>query len=234
MLSRQFVLWGGFPMVDHRLLAERYLLSLTKKKSPKICFVPTASGDSEFYCARFLRRFSKLSCEPSVLALFQLSIRNIEKHILDQDLLFVGGGNTLNMLAIWRARDLNAVFLEALNQGSILSGVSAGSICWFESGLSDSVAAGDFRPLACLGFLAGSNCPHYDGEPGRQKIFRNLIAKKEIQDGFAADDGVGLHFVEGKFVEAVSLLRSAKAYRVVSSNGKAKQTTIEPRLLGKT
>ena len=229
--KRQMLLWGGIPWSGRSLLAEEYLLSLSSKKSPKICFIPTASGDSKFYIERFLRRYRRLSCQPCVLAFFNLSVPKVERLILSQDILFVGGGSTLNMLAIWQARKLEPILREAQRNGTIFSGVSAGSICWFEWGLSDSVSSGKFEPLQCLGYLPGSNCPHFDGEPGRQKVFRNLIAKNQIPAGYAVDDGVALHFVDEQLVGAVSVKTSANAYQISAENGKARQIVIRPRLL---
>ncbi len=231
MPKRQMLLWGGIPWGGRSLTAEDYLLSLSDTKSPRICFLPTASGDSKFYIERFFRRHRRLDCKPSVLPLFNLSVPNVERLIRNQDILFIGGGSTLNMLAIWRARNLDPILRDALKNGTIFSGVSAGSICWFEWGLSDSVSCGKFEPLQCLGYLPGSNCPHFDGEPGRQKIFRNLIAKKQIPGGYAADDGVALHFVDEKLVEAISVKPSANAYQISSECGKARQIVIRPRLL---
>jgi peptidase E len=231
MPKRQLLLWGGIPWVGRNLIGEDYLLTLSKKQSPKICFIPTASGDSKLYIERFFRRYRRLICEPSVLPLFNLSVPNIERFVRGQDILFIGGGSTLNMLAIWHARKLEPILKEAMNNGTILSGVSAGSICWFEWGLSDSISCGKFEPLQCLGYLPGSNCPHFDGEPGRQNVFRNLIAKERIPAGYAADDGVALHFVNERLVEAVSIKHSAKAYHICAEGGKARQTVIQPRFL---
>ena len=166
-----------------------------------------------------------------MLAFFNLSVPKVERLILSQDILFVGGGSTLNMLAIWQARKLEPILREAQRNGTIFSGVSAGSICWFEWGLSDSVSSGKFEPLQCLGYLPGSNCPHFDGEPGRQKVFRNLIAKNQIPAGYAVDDGVALHFVDEQLVGAVSVKTSANAYQISAENGKARQIVIRPRLL---
>src|ERR1700732_4906759 len=231
MPKRQILLGGGIPWTGPSLLAENYLLSLSNRKSPKICFIPTASGDSKEYIERFFRRYRRLNCRPAVLPLFNLSVPNVERLIRNQDILFIGGGSTLNMLAIWHARKLEPILKEAVKNGIILSGVSAGSICWFEWGLSDSVSCGKFEPLRCLGYLPGSNCPHFDGERGRQKVFRKLNAKSQIPAGYAVDDGVALHFVDEQLVGAVSVKTSANAYRISAENGKARQIVIRPRLL---
>jgi dipeptidase E len=228
--TRQIVAFGGggFSMEETPALDD-YLLGLSENKKPRICFVPTASGDSEGYIAQFYRRFTETQCEPTNLSLFNRDGRNLNDFARSQDVIYIGGGNTANMLAIWRLHGWDKALREAFEGGTILAGVSAGSICWFETGVTDSF--GDqLSPLDCLGFLSGSNCPHYDGEPERRPAYHRLV-REGMASGIAADDGVALHFVDGRLHRVVSSRSEAKAYRVESSGGLVTETPIVPELL---
>src|SRR5919198_619156 len=141
------------------------------------------------------------------------TLRDIRHFLLAQDVLYVGGGNTANMLAIWRVHGVDAVLREAWERGIVLAGISAGSICWFEAGVTDSFGE-ELAPLSCLGFLSGSNCPHYDSEPQRRPAYRRLVDAGELPPGLAAEDGVGLHFVGTELAEAISARSNARAFRV--------------------
>ena len=146
------------------------------------------------------------------LPLFRLAATDLRSHLFGQDIVYVGGGNTRNMLVLWREWGLDVILREAWENGTILCGTSAGSICWFEQGLSDSVTAGELRPLTCLGFLQGSNCSHYDSEPFRRPCFHRFISEGSMLGGYAADDWVGLHFVGSKLHQVVSARSNANAY----------------------
>jgi len=140
----------------------------------------------------------------------------------------VGGGNTKSLLALWREWGLDSALREFWQAGGVLAGLSAGSICWFEEGVTDSIP-GALSPLPCLGFLAGSNCPHYDGEPERRPSYQRLVARGRIADGYATDDGVALHYVGGRLERVVSSRPHARAYRLARSrDGCAAETPIEP------
>lgn len=218
-------------MEDSPLLDE-YLLSLVGRERPRICFVGTASGDNENYIVRFYRRFNRAQCEPSHLDLFRRDGRDLTEFARTQDIIYVGGGNTANMLAVWRVHGFVDALREALHNGTILAGLSAGSICWFESGVTDSFGS-ELRALDCLGFLSGSHCPHYDGEPTRRPAYHRLVAEG-MSPGVAADDSVALHYLDGQLHRTVSSRREARAYRVGMKHGEVIDMPIEPEYLGVT
>ncbi|MEO0350970.1 MAG: peptidase E [Cyanobacteria bacterium P01_A01_bin.15] len=225
---------GGFSMEPDNLALDRYLLEQTGKPRPKVCFVPTASGDSDNYIRRFYESLCTLDCTPSHLALFQSPVDDLQSYALEQDLIYVGGGNTRNLLAIWRDWGLDRVFRTALEHGVVLAGISAGSICWFEQGVTDSMTPKRSTQLAsinCLGFLEGSNCPHYDSEENRRREYHRLLKSREIVDGWAADDGVALHFVNGSIKTIVSSRTNVYAYRVRTNGEEIHEEQIEPHCL---
>lgn len=204
---------GGFSMEPGNFALDQYILEQSGKSNPKICFVPTASGDAEGYIARFYETFEKFNCEPSHLSLFMPPTRDLEGFVLDKDIIYVGGGNTRNLLILWKEWGLDKIFKKAWEEGIILSGISAGSICWFEEGVTDSYGNG-LEPLKCLSLLKGSNCPHYDGEADRRPAYQRLVRTKKLQGGIAADDGVAVHFFDQEIKRIVSSRPNAKAYKV--------------------
>ncbi|HWI46908.1 MAG TPA: peptidase E [Rummeliibacillus sp.] len=204
---------GGFSMEPENPLLDQYILSQSKNETPKICFIPTASGDAENYIKRFYAFFRKQNCSPSHLSLFNPPTRDLENFLLDQDIIYVGGGNTKNLLALWREWGIDQILRKAWNQGIILAGISAGSICWFEEGLTDSFGEG-LEPIQCLGFLKGSNCPHYDGEEDRSPSYQHLIGTSRIKPGVAVDDGGAIHYIDQEIKEVISSRPNARAYRV--------------------
>jgi peptidase E len=222
---------GGFSMEPENLALDRYVLSLTETERPKVTFVATASGDSDSYIERFYTSFRTLPCEPSHLSVFKPTYSDLRSFVLEQDVIYVGGGSTRNLLVLWREWGLDVVFKEAMNAGVILAGLSAGSICWFEQGVTDSVEPGRLHAIPCLGFLPGSNCPHYDGEPERRPSYHRLLREGRIRAGYAADDGAGLHFVGGKLVRCVSSRPAARVYRVEVSSSGVEETPLEQTLL---
>jgi len=204
---------GGFSMEPENPLLDRYILNQTGKTSPKICFIPTASGDSDDYVSRFYRFFEQQECQPSHLSLFRPPTRDLEGFLLEKDIIYVGGGNTKNLLVLWKEWGLDVILRKAWEQGIVLAGISAGSICWFEEGVTDSYGDG-LEPIKCLGFLKGSNCPHYDGEVDRRPSYYQLIASNNIQPGMATDDSVAIHYIEQDVMKIVSSRPNAKAYSV--------------------
>ncbi len=211
-------------------LLDRYILKQSAKTNPRICFIPTASGDSDDYTSRYYDFFEKQRCEPTHLSLFKPPTRDLESFILEQDIVYVGGGNTKNLLVLWKEWGLDQVLRKAWEQGIVLAGISAGSICWFEEGLTDSY--GDrLEPLKCLGFLKGSNCPHYDGEADRRPSYQGFIKANKIKPGIAADDGVAIHYVDQDVHKIVSSRPDAKAYRVDYDKG-VKETELATLFLG--
>lgn len=208
---------GGFSMEPENPLLDLYILKQANKANPKICFISTASGDSDNYISRFYTFFNQQDCKPSHLSLFKPPTRDLETFILDKDIVYVGGGNTKNLLALWKEWGLDGILRKAWDQGVILAGLSAGSICWFEEGVTDSYGY-DLESIKCLGFLKGSNCPHYDGEIERRPTFHKLIESKKIKSGIATDDGVAIHYNEQEISRIVSSRPNAKAYYVSFEN----------------
>ncbi len=197
-------------------LLDDYVLSLIERPRPRVCFLPTASGDADHYVVRFYRRFSA-ACEASHISLFRRDQgtggveADLAPHLLAQDLIYVGGGNVVSMLGAWRAHDLDEVLRCAWRRGVVLCGPSAGSLCWFTEALS----AFHGRPRAVRGLelLPFSNCVHYDGEPERRAQYHRLVADGML-GGFAVEDGVALHFRRTRLRRVVSSRPGACAYRV--------------------
>jgi dipeptidase E len=165
------------------------------------------------------------------LSLFDPSTADLKSFVLEQDIIYVGGGNTKNAIALWREWGLDLVLKEAWEKGIVLCGLSAGSICWFEQGVTDSIP-GTMSVLTCLGFLQGSNCPHYDGEPERRPAYHQFLSEGLISSGYATDDGVALHFIGEKLEKIVSSRPQSKAYRLEKIDGTVKETPLEPTYLG--
>ena len=223
---------GGFSMEPDNPLLDDYVLSLLEKSSPRVCFLPTASGDSDSYIVKFYEAFGNGRCVPTHLSLFRRTIDDLRSFILDQDVIYVGGGNTANMLAAWRVHGLDEILREAWSSGVILCGLSAGAVCWYESGVTDSFGK-QLRSLPdCLGFLPGSHCPHYDGERQRRPTYQHLIAQRVLVDGIAADDGVALRYSGSELIEVVSSRQDARAWSVGMTNGQVFEKELPPRYLG--
>jgi dipeptidase E len=201
---------GDTPEQTERLF--RYALGLTGKDRPRLLIVPTATGERDDGIAMYLERFARHS-DPSVLRTFPWPPSDLRARILDQDAIWVGGGNTANMLAIWRVHGIDGFLREAWEAGVVVFGASAGMICWFEAGVTDSFGPELEGLRDGLGLLRGSACPHYDGEELRRPRYRELIAGG-LAPGIAADDGVGLHFEGTELVEVVTCRPGAAAYRV--------------------
>ena len=221
---------GGFSVLDEASPIDDYLLRLTGKDDPKVCFVPTASGDADPYIESFLNAFEDRA-QTSILSLF---CHDPWGHadptmLLTQDIVYVGGGSTANLLAVWRLHGLPDILQTAAANGTILAGISAGMICWFEQGLTDSFGDG-LEPLSCLGWLPGSACPHFDGESERKPTYLRLIKEKKIQGGIGLDDGAGALFVNEILEECVSSRISAKGFLFDSDN--ANEHVLSVRYLG--
>lgn len=204
---------GGFSMEPENPLLDRYILKQSPKETPKICFIGTASGDADSYIERFYSFFQQENCEPTHLSLFKPHTRDIKKFILEQDILYVGGGNTKNLIALWREWELDVAIRHAYDNGVILAGLSAGSLCWFEEGVTDSYGDG-LETISCLGLLRGSHCPHYDGEEDRRPAYQKFVQEEILGSGYAADDGVALHFIDEELNNVVSSRPNAYGYRV--------------------
>lgn len=188
-------------------------------------------GDHPGAVVLFYECFPASLCEPSHLELFGVPRAGIREHLLAQDAIFVSGGNTANMLAVWRVHGVDAALREAWEAGIVLAGPSAGGLCWFEGGVTDSFGPELAALEGALGFLAGSFCPHYDGEPERRPTYRRLIAAG-FPAGIAADDGVGVHFVGTELGDVVTEREGATAYRVEQAMDEVRETPLQARLLG--
>jgi peptidase E len=223
---------GGFSMEPENPLLDDYILNLEEKSNPKIAFIATASGDAQDYIDRFYASFETKKCTPSHLSLFKGNQLALEDFILSQDIVYVGGGNTRSMLRLWKKWGLDTILKNAYQKGVILSGLSAGAICWFEEGLTDSIP-GALSKLDCLGFLKGSNCPHFDGEVARQEAYKAKIVLGEMKPGIACDDGVGLHYVNEKLEAIVSSRAKGLAYEYSFKEETLLELVLNPRRLTK-
>lgn len=206
---------------------DRYVLNLTGREQPRICFLPTASGDAATYIVNFYAAFSKLRCMPTHLSLITPSTAGMRDLLLSQDVIYVGGGNTKNMLALWREWQLDQILREAWEQGVILAGLSAGAICWFEQGSTDSIP-GALTVLPCLGFLPGSCCPHYDDEAERRPSYHRLLSSGTISAGYAVDTGAALVFYGTRLDRVVTSRPHARAYRVEPVDDTVRETLLDP------
>ena len=223
--ERQIVGLGGGADPEQWELMRRFVLGLTGKERPRVLYVPTATGDHDAMVARFFEGYAR-DTEASVLRTFPWPPRDLRDTILAQDAVCVSGGNTANMLAIWRVHGIDELLREAWERGVVLFGGSAGMICWFEHGVTDSFGP-QLEAMECLGFLPGSACPHYDGEELRRPRYRELV-DGGLPAGIAADDGVGLHFVGTELAEVVTCREGAAAYQVTSEG----ESPLEARYLG--
>jgi peptidase E len=221
---------GGFSMEPENPLLDDYVLGLTGMSRPRVCFLPTASGDDPTYVVNFYTAFAGRA-DASHLPLFSRRDEDVEPFLLGQDVIYVGGGNTENMLAIWRVHGVDRALRAAWEAGIVLAGLSAGSLCWFETGTTDSFGAALGRLSGGLGFLPGSHCPHYDGEATRRPAYHQLVADG-LPGGYAADDGAALHFGGTELREVVSSRPEALAYRVERLDGAILETALPTRYLG--
>jgi peptidase E len=214
-VTRRIVAIGGCalatPTPDEPLY--RYLIGLTGKSRPEVCFIPTASGENRDYVISFYQTFGALGCSVRHLTFFNPPVADLRSYLLACDLIFVGGGNTRSMLGLWREWGVDDILREAWERGVVLAGVSAGAICWFEQGITDSIP-GSLTPLSCLGFLKGSDCPHFDSEPERRPTFHRLLAEGAIMPGYAADDHAALVFEGARLARVVTTTPTARAYHL--------------------
>jgi len=228
---------GGFLMEPENPLLDDFVLSLARNEPARVCYLPTAGGDTPSHCARFYRAFARRCVATDLTLTDQLGLprrpaltSDLPAYVAEQDVLYVGGGNTANLLALWRLHGLDRAIHHAWENGAVLAGVSAGMICWFESSITDSF--GGLEPLRDgLGFLSGSACPHYDGESGRRQAFHAAI-EAGMPDGWAADDGAALHFSGRDLADRVSSRKGASVYRVERHEGGIIETPHATTYLG--
>lgn len=191
----------------------RYVFGLARRPRPRVLFLPTASGDSPAYLLTFYQQLAGVDCEPTHLELYQRTVDDISAFVAVQDVVIVGGGNTANMLALWRLHGVDRALRQAYARGTILTGWSAGCICWYEAGVTDSFtpALGPLRDG--LGIIGGSACPHYDSEARRAIVYPAEIAAG-LPSGLALDDGVLARYDDERLVEVVSGREGGRAFRV--------------------
>jgi dipeptidase E len=223
--DRTIVPFGGGRFCDE---AARFLTGLTGKERPRLLYIGTATAEDPDFTLRLYDQFLPVA-DVARLEFFPWPPDDLRSTVLDQDLIFVGGGNTANMLAIWRLHGVDELLQEALEAGIVLTGSSAGGICWFEHGVTDSFGP-QLGPMDCLGFLGGSFCPHWDDEENRRPVYHRLL-KGGWPSGYAADAGVGLHFVNGELQGAVACDEGSNAYRLEVRDGKVVEETIVARPL---
>ena len=208
-----------------------YLLGLTGKARPRVCYLPTARGDQAEGIVQFHARLAGTPAERCHLGLFDRTVRDLRAFLLSQDVIWVGGGNTANMLAVWRVHGVDRVLREAWDAGVLLCGGSAGSLCWFECGTTDLFDLNETAPLHDgLALLPGSHCPHYDGEAQRRPLYHRLIAEG-FPPGYAIDDDAAIRFADTAVAEVVSARDGATAYRVERREGRVVETPLRARLL---
>ncbi|MDA9094401.1 peptidase E [Gammaproteobacteria bacterium] len=203
---------GGFGRVIKDLKIENYIKSQCKSDSPKICFIPTATGDDNQYIENFYKAFDSIGCKTSHIDFFKRTI-NLEEHIKKQDIIFVGGGNTKSMLAVWKDWGLDALLEEAYKNGVIMCGVSAGAICWFNKGITDSWAD-DLAIMDCLGFVDGVCCPHYDEEPTRRPYVKDSLDNADFDECMGVEGNAALHIINEESYKSVNFGDNKNSYRI--------------------
>jgi peptidase E len=211
----------------------RYMAALTGKPRPKLLYLPTASADSQSGIISWFRSCAPLDVYPLAQESFIASTRQAqswEEVLLTVDGIVASGGNTLNQQAIWKAQGIDVILKQAWDRGIVLGGASAGSLCWFEEGTTDSRPK-ELTTVKCLGFLKGSHCPHYDREPARRPLYKKLIASGEMKPGYACDNDAGIYFEDNEVKRVVCTRAGAKVYYVSASGGEAVEKMLEPELI---
>ena len=216
---------GGFGRNPNQLKIEKYIIEQSPVVKPKICFIPTASAEDKVYTVNFYTAFCQLNCTPMHINFFQRTPR-LDSILNKQDIIYVGGGNTKSMLAVWREWKLDKLLVKAYKRGAILCGVSAGAICWFEKGVTDSWAS-NLNIMDCMGFLVGCCCPHYNGEADRKPSVEKFLLDGVVESCYALDDGSALHYKNGNIHTAVSFYKGANAYKVTLKDGNVHHQTMK-------
>ena len=207
---------GGFGRNPNQRIIEKYIIDQSSVSKPNILFIPTASAEDKSYTVNFYSCFNGLNCNPSHLNLFQRTPR-IEGLINKADVIYVGGGNTKSMLAVWKEWKLDKFLIKAYIKGTVLAGVSAGAICWFDTGITDSWAS-NLNYIDCLGILPGSCCPHYDSEKDRRPSVHKFIENEKIKSVYAIEDGAAIHFVDDAPYKNISFFKDSKVFFVDKQN----------------
>ena len=212
---------GGFGRSLGSLEIEKYIISLISNKRQKICFIPTASGDSSLYKLNFYRAFSKLGCITSHIDFFSRT-ENLEEIVLSQDIIYVGGGNTKSMLAVWKEWNLHNILQIAYEKGIIMSGVSAGAICWFDKGITDSFA-NELTIINCLGIINDIACPHFDEEKEREPYVNDVIKREIIKSCICIEGNCALHIKNNFEYSSIDFGNGKKCFRVSKENNNLKK-----------
>jgi peptidase E len=233
-VSGAIVAMGGAEFAmrpENEALHDYVLEQVASESAPRICLLPTASGDPHDQIVSFHAAMERRGCIASAISLFRLGVAPVDlaDHLLDQDVIYVTGGSMVNLLALWREHKLDEIMRTAHERGIVLCGYSAGSMCWFEQGISRG--GGAPAPVAGLGLLPGSHCVHYSQDPDRRTAYRALVASGELAPGLALDDHAGALFRDGEIAETVRATESAAAFRVEPGNGEAVDVRLECRLL---
>ncbi len=228
--TRKILIGGG----GFRETFIRYMASLTGKERPRLCYLPTANADSESSTIGWFQNCAALDVVPFVQESFISSYdtdRSWEEIFLSMDGIVVSGGNTLNQQAIWKAQGIDEVLRKAWDQGIVLGGSSAGSLCWFEEGTTDSRPQ-ELTKVECLGFLKGSHSPHYDGEAERRPTYHRLISSGVLKPGYACDNDTGIYFEDNEVVRAVRTREDANSYYVSMVDGRVVERVLESEMIG--
>ena len=222
-MDRQIIAIGGGGFGRHLGVGtiEKYILQQSDKEKPNICFIPTATGDSDSYKVSYYATLNKLNCNPTHLDFFKRT-PNLEELIKNQDIIFVGGGNTKSMLSVWKEWGLDTILKKAYIEGTIMSGVSAGAICWFEKGITDSWSD-ELKVMECLSFTKGNCCPHYDEESERKPSLSQFINEDILRDCYAIDGGCALHVKNDELYKAISFMGEKNSFLVKKENGEIKE-----------
>lgn len=209
---------GGFGRTPESPVIEKYIIKQTKKKNPKISFFPTASAENEKYIENYYKAFSMLPCEPMHVSLFSRT-EDVKKIIDESDVIYVGGGNTKSMLAVFKEWNISNLLIRANQKGKILAGVSAGMICWYEKGVTDSWSD-ELKIIDCLNILPGCSCPHYDGEEDRRPSVHKFILENNINSCLAVEDGAAVHYKNNSIYRCISFYNNKNVYTVKKSDAK--------------
>jgi dipeptidase E len=222
---------GGFSMEPENQLLDRYVIQQARTARPSVCFLPHATDDAVRYTYRFFKAFTQFDVKPTHISLFSPETADLESFLMEQDVIYVGGGNTKSLVALWQAWNMDKILRQAYDYGIVLAGISAGANCWFEQCSTDSIP-GKYSVLAGLGIISGSFCPHYDGEAERRPSLHQLLREDQIMNGYAADDGTAAHFINGELFRAVSSRSESQLYRVGKVAGQVIEEAIETHYLG--
>jgi peptidase E len=233
MASRQIVAFGGggFSMESGNPLLDDYVLGLTGAERPRVCFLPSASGDADHYIVRFYRAFSAHRCEATHISLFrrEQGPADLRRHLLSQDLIYVGGGSVVSLLGVWRAHGIDSILREAWESGVVLCGLSAGSLCWFAEAVSGF--HGEPKRLRGLALLPFSNCVHYERGSKRGEAYHGFL-REGMCGGYAAEDGAALHFRGEELSRVVASRPQARGYRLDTAGSRVVEMQIATTYLG--